>query len=63
MEVIPHYQDAFRECKQYPLLYCVDLPGAISQCCYELVELFGKIWGQCPRTKVFIETYKNEYLH
>ena len=39
----------------------MDLPAAISQCCFELVEILGKIWGQCPRTQILIDTYKNEY--
>ena len=55
--------EAFKACKKYPMLYCVDLPAAITQCCYELVELLGKIWGQCHRAKVFFATFKDEYIN
>lgn len=62
MEVFPNYQDSFRECKQYPLLFCVDIQAAISQCCYELVEILGKIWGQCSRARNLFATFKGEYI-
>ena len=45
MEIFPHYSDAFKDSQQTPMLFCVDLPAAISQCCYELSEIMGKIWG------------------
>ena len=45
LEIFPNYNQAYKEATQHPYLYAVDLPTAISQCCYELVDLLGKIWG------------------
>jgi hypothetical protein len=50
MEIFPLYYQSFKECEQHPLLFCVDLPAAISQCGFELSEILGKIWGLCRRT-------------
>ena len=62
MEVFPNYEEAFRECQTAPLLFCVDLPAAISQCCFELVELLGKIWGQCARATNYFRAFRSEYI-
>ena len=62
MEIFPLYSDAFRECVSTPLLFCVDLPAAISQCCYELTELLGKIWGQNIRCTEFFADFKDCYI-
>ena len=51
MEVFPRYLETFGECQTNPLLFCADLPAAISMCGFELVELLGKIWGLCPRAR------------
>ena len=51
MEIFPHYSDAYKETQANPMLFCVDLPCAISQCCYELTEIMGKIWGQVARCR------------
>ena len=63
MEVFPRYLDSFHECQTNPLLFCADLPAAISQCGFELVELLGKIWGLCPRARNLFSTFKAEYIH
>ena len=62
MEVFPNYAQAYEECQQAPLLFCCDLPAAISQCCFELVEILGKIWGQCRRTQNYFTTFKGQYV-
>jgi hypothetical protein len=51
LEIFPDYNKAYKDCAQHPYLFCVDLPSAISQCCFELVEVLGKIWGCCIRAK------------
>ena len=62
MEIFPLYNDSYRECRDSPLLFCVDLPAAISNCCYELCELFGKVFGLCNRTRNMFAAFKTKYL-
>jgi len=59
MEVFTKYQEAFKESQQNPHLFCVDLPAAISMCCFELVELLGKTWGLCVRARTFFTHFKS----
>lgn len=59
MEEFPKYAEAYRECQQNPLLFCVDLPAAISCCCFELVEPIGKMFGLCQRARNYFAIYKN----
>lgn len=40
----------------------MDIQAAISQCCFELVEVLGKVWGQHPRAKNLFTQFKGEYI-
>jgi hypothetical protein len=62
LEISPHYSQAYKDCMQSPYLFCVDLPSAISQCCYELVEVLGKLWGACKRSANNFAVFKDQYL-
>ena len=59
LEIFPPYNQAYKDCMQSPYLFCVDLPSAISQCCFELVEVLGKIWGTCNRAKANFAVFKD----
>ena len=62
LEIFPLYYQSFKDCIQYPFLFCVDLPAAISQCGYELSEILGKIWGLCRRSNATFQQFSKEYI-
>ena len=62
MEEFPKYSEAYKECQQYPLLFCVDLPAAISQCCFELVEPLGKVFGMCARARNLFVHFRSQFI-
>ena len=62
LENFAPFIDIFYKTKQIPMLYLTDKSAAIAQCCFELVELFGKCWGLCPRSEKYFDHWKEEYI-
>ncbi len=61
-QLIPSYVPAWREAVVTPNLFNVDLSAAISLCCYEISQIFGKLFGICKRSKNFWAKYKQDYI-
>lgn len=61
-QLIPSYASSWKEAIATPNLFNVDLSAAISLCCYEVSNIFGKLFGICKRVKNFFNKYKQELI-